>query len=117
MSTTKSEPLTPAQTEKFRRKLSEQQQQLQTQLRRLEVELTATNRDEEANDGYGDDAKQDQTRQRLVELIKTHRERLENTEAALLRIENGTYGIDPKTGAPISLARLEALPTAVYGMK
>ena len=33
-------------------------------------------------------------------------------DAALRRIENGTYGIDEETGEPIDPARLEALPTA-----
>lgn len=33
-------------------------------------------------------------------------------DAALRRIDNGTYGIDEVTGEPIDPARLEALPTA-----
>jgi RNA polymerase-binding transcription factor DksA len=33
-------------------------------------------------------------------------------EAAIERIENGTYGIDEVTGAPIDPARLEAVPAA-----
>src|ERR1700675_3430663 len=34
------------------------------------------------------------------------------SEAAIERIENGTYGIDEVTGAPIDPARLEAIPEA-----
>jgi RNA polymerase-binding transcription factor DksA len=37
---------------------------------------------------------------------------LRELQAALERIDNGTYGIDENTGAPIDPARLEALPTA-----
>jgi RNA polymerase-binding transcription factor DksA len=37
---------------------------------------------------------------------------LSELQAALERIDNGTYGIDEVTGAPIDPARLEALPTA-----
>ncbi|HSM66263.1 MAG TPA: hypothetical protein VK860_08165 [Ilumatobacteraceae bacterium] len=33
-------------------------------------------------------------------------------DAALRRIENGTYGIDEETGEPIDPERLEAIPTA-----
>lgn len=33
-------------------------------------------------------------------------------EAALARIDAGTYGIDERTGDPIDPARLEAVPTA-----
>ncbi len=37
---------------------------------------------------------------------------LREIEAALERIENGTYGICEVTGEPIHRARLEAIPTA-----
>ncbi len=37
---------------------------------------------------------------------------LAEIEAAIERIENGTYGIDEVTGAPIDEARLEAIPVA-----
>jgi RNA polymerase-binding transcription factor DksA len=43
-------------------------------------------------------------------------ERLESDlaeiEAALQRLDDGTYGIDETTGEPISPDRLDALPTA-----
>ena len=37
---------------------------------------------------------------------------LAEIEAALQRLEDGSYGVDEVTGAPIDRARLEALPTA-----
>jgi RNA polymerase-binding transcription factor DksA len=37
---------------------------------------------------------------------------LAEIEAAIGRIDNGTYGIDELTGAPIDPARLEAVPEA-----
>jgi RNA polymerase-binding transcription factor DksA len=37
---------------------------------------------------------------------------LAEIEAAIGRIEDGTYGVDEDTGAPIDPARLEALPQA-----
>jgi RNA polymerase-binding transcription factor DksA len=37
---------------------------------------------------------------------------LAEIEAAIGRIDEGTYGIDEVTGAPIDPARLEAVPTA-----
>lgn len=37
---------------------------------------------------------------------------LAEIEAALQRLEDGNYGVDEVTGAPIDRARLEALPTA-----
>ena len=37
---------------------------------------------------------------------------LAEIEAALQRVDEGTYGVDEVTGEPIDPARLEALPTA-----
>ena len=37
---------------------------------------------------------------------------LAEIEAALQRLDDGTYGIDEETGEPIDPARLEAFPTA-----
>jgi DnaK suppressor protein len=45
-------------------------------------------------------------------LSASHAEYLREIESALERIENGTYGLCEKTGQPINLARLEAIPTA-----
>jgi RNA polymerase-binding protein DksA len=47
--------------------------------------------------------------QRLLEDLKG---RLEEVEAALKRIEEGSYGICEKTGRPIPVERLEAYPAA-----
>jgi RNA polymerase-binding transcription factor DksA len=44
-------------------------------------------------------------------LEQLERELLE-LQAALERIDNGTYGVDEVTGEPIDPARLEAMPTA-----
>jgi RNA polymerase-binding transcription factor DksA len=40
------------------------------------------------------------------------RNQLTEVEAALQRLDDGTYGIDEVTGAPIAPERLEAVPTA-----
>lgn len=42
---------------------------------------------------------------------------LEALEKALARIENGTYGYCETTGNPISIARLEARPTATLSIE
>ena len=39
-------------------------------------------------------------------------EQLSELQAALARVDDGTYGIDEVTGEPIDPARLEAIPTA-----
>ena len=40
------------------------------------------------------------------------RHQLEEVDAALARVDDGTYGFDENTGEPIDPARLEAWPTA-----
>ncbi|MBM7644287.1 YteA family regulatory protein [Scopulibacillus daqui] len=51
-------------------------------------------------------------REKDLTLRNFAREELEDINAALERMEKGTYGIDEKTGEAIPYARLEALPTA-----
>jgi len=42
---------------------------------------------------------------------------LAQADAALVRIDNGTYGICEDTGRPIGLKRLEAQPTATLSVE
>ncbi|TCP29110.1 TraR/DksA family transcriptional regulator [Scopulibacillus darangshiensis] len=51
-------------------------------------------------------------REKDMVLRKFSHEELDDIKAALGKIENGTYGIDEKTGKKIPYARLKALPTA-----
>ncbi len=52
-----------------------------------------------------------------LELMDSERRLLEEIEAALNRIQTGTYGICEGTGKPISKARLEAQPWARYSVE
>lgn len=45
-------------------------------------------------------------------LLESLRANLDEVDAALARIDDGTYGIDEVTGEPIDAERLEAFPTA-----
>ena len=45
----------------------------------------------------------------ILEQLETE---LAELQAALERIDNGTYGVDEVTGEPIDPARLDAIPTA-----
>ncbi|WP_367390467.1 TraR/DksA family transcriptional regulator [Lewinella sp. LCG006] len=113
MSTRSETNLTQEQLEDLRERLEDKQSRLATELKRLEEEeLPNLYREEESNDGYGDDAKNDQIRQRIVAQIKRRRSDLQAVQAALGRMENGTYGLDQRTGDPIRFERLQALPTA-----
>jgi DnaK suppressor protein len=57
--------------------------------------------------------------ERSIELRTRDRQRklIANIDGALRRIEEGAYGYCEETGEPISLARLEARPTARYSLE
>lgn len=61
---------------------------------------------------WADAAAYQQNQRRTVGLAIQQRERLAEVEAALKRLEDGTYGVSEKTGKPIPYERLRALPWA-----
>jgi RNA polymerase-binding transcription factor DksA len=106
-------PLTKEQLATFRQDLERRRNRTQAELEQVrDVDLPRLSDQGAANDGYGDDAKLSQERSRLVELIKVLEKRVSDYEAALLRIQNKTFGIDRLTGEPIDMERLRAAPTA-----
>jgi RNA polymerase-binding transcription factor DksA len=51
-------------------------------------------------------------REKELTILESLEAELAEIQAAIARIEAGTYGIDEETGEPIDPARLEALPIA-----
>ncbi len=51
-------------------------------------------------------------REKELSILESLEAELAEIQAAIARIEAGTYGIDEETGEPIDPARLEAMPTA-----
>jgi RNA polymerase-binding transcription factor DksA len=51
-------------------------------------------------------------REKDVSILEQLEQELEELQAALERIDKGTYGIDEITGKPIAHERLDAVPTA-----
>ena len=51
-------------------------------------------------------------REKDISILEGLEDELAEIEAALQRVDNGTYGVDEVTGEPIDPERLEALPTA-----
>jgi RNA polymerase-binding protein DksA len=62
--------------------------------------------------GFSDRSHSTEERSRLVTLVESHRANLREVEAALARMDAGTYGICVRCGNPIAPDRLEALPWA-----
>lgn len=80
-------------------------------------------RDEQANalaatdDGVkdvGDMSQQDLSQETAFKLGERESKMITEIEDALLRIDDGTYGICAHCGKPIDERRLEAMPTARY---
>ncbi|WP_424932422.1 TraR/DksA family transcriptional regulator [Amaricoccus macauensis] len=80
-------------------------QELMGRLNRIETEL-----DEPASKDSEDRATERETTEVLEDLGVAGMIEVRMIEAALSRIENGTYGICAECGDPISEARLDVLP-------
>jgi DnaK suppressor protein len=101
--------MNPVQVAYFRRKLLKLRADTQHEL----DAISAANANED--DREGDEAdKASASEDREFGLINKDRAHalLSRIEQALTRIDNGTYGYCADTGQPITLARLEAQPTA-----
>jgi len=69
------------------------------------------------NAEYLDEVQEDLKVEKNFIFRKEIEESLEKINNALKRIENGTYGVDSKTGEPIDKARLEIFPEAEDNVK
>jgi DnaK suppressor protein len=87
--------------------LLEAQQQLLEQRRALEL-----GRESEPRGDAADQAELSLQQALLAERIEAHRRRVREIEEALARIEEGRYGLDVTTGAPIGFERLTVEPWA-----
>jgi RNA polymerase-binding protein DksA len=63
---------------------------------------------------FGDSATNETDREIALSRLSTEQDVLYEVEAALKRIEEGTYGICERTGKPISEARLKSVPWTRY---
>jgi len=91
-------------------------ERLHTEQERLD-KLLSTLRHEHERDGaihqLGGDAAADTTSETTYLGVRQDlQQQVKNVDAALKRVDAGTYGIDELTGEPIDPARLEAEPTA-----
>jgi DnaK suppressor protein len=104
----------PVSNEQLRESLLRERARLLEHMNRLgESEYKGT--------GYGnhiaDDATETYEQSKDVSLRRNEAALLEQTEHALRKFEQGTYGICESCGAPIDRARLKAIPYALYCLK
>lgn len=105
-------------TEPYRNALESEKQRVESLVNDLRHELG----DESESQGAGELAAYDQhpadrasdtfEREKDLSILEGLEHELAEIEAALERIEAGTYGVDEVTGDPIAAERLDAWPTA-----
>jgi DnaK suppressor protein len=102
------------QKEYFRRKLANWRDEI---LRESRETLAALQTENENHPDLADRASSETDR--AIELRARDRQRklISKIEAALARIEDGTYGYCEETGDPISLRRLDARPIATLSLE
>ncbi len=117
---------TPKRTDldlnEFRRRLLKERARLIAAHRREERDIRSENKDasEDELSAYStfDPAENEDTAAILADVERfeawdeNEKEILRQVDAALARLEDGTYGLDEITGEPIPIARLRALPWA-----
>ena len=99
--------------EKFKKILEERVVQLEENIAQLKEELDIVGSDDGVSDledlvSLKNISSKDNT------LLARQEDELKETQYALAKIKNGTYGICEKTGRPIPVERLEANPIARY---
>jgi DnaK suppressor protein len=102
------------QREYFRRKLVDWREAILAESRET---LTALQTESESHADVADRASSETDR--TIELRARDRQRklISKIEAALARIEDGTYGYCVETGEPISIRRLDARPIATLSIE
>lgn len=78
----------------------------------LELTEDGGNQDMADEDGFGEGDTLNVERDRLLVVASDAQARVVEIDAALARVDGGTYGLCEACGKPIPLARLEVLPEA-----
>lgn len=103
----------------FRKKLEKEKAETEKEIERLKssaesVDDNFDDRQSGQDHHPGDVASDAQMKKTDYTLLEKQREKHKKIEAALERIESGTYGICLVTGKPIQKERLEAMPYAMH---
>ena len=107
--------LTKEQIEELRKLLLQKKKET---LERIENFLKDSSLKVSSNVGDEIDvADREMERQRQISLREKESEYLKQIEYALIKIEEGTYGICERCGEPISYERLKARPISIYCIK
>jgi len=110
-----SEPfMNPRQREYFRRKLENWKEEI---LRESRETLENLQEESQNHPDMADRASSESDRALELRTRDRQRKLISKIDAALKRIEDGTYGYCEETGDPIGLARLDARPIATLSLE
>lgn len=102
--------LTPVRLRDFRKELVSMRDDILRTVRKQKV-------DDVDNGDSVDQASQSIEKELMFELSDNERVTLDMIEAAIRKIDNGTFGVCEATQKPISRARLEAIPYCRYSIE
>jgi len=105
----------------FKEKLENEKKDSEKEIERLKasaesIDSNADDRQSSQDHHPGDVASDTQMKKTNFTLLEKQREKHKKIEAALERIESGTYGVCLVTGKPIKKERLEAMPYAMHSV-
>ena len=103
--------LTPAKIKEIRKNLVSMRDDMLRTVRKQQVEEGVDNGDSV------DQASQSIEKELLFELSDNERTTLDMIDAAIRKVDNGTYGLCEATQKPIGRARLEAIPYCRYSIE
>jgi RNA polymerase-binding protein DksA len=113
---------TQKELDELRASLLKEQEELQAQLAEIETSTFSTNQSDLTGEtGYDEEYADSGTatfeREKDLSLENNVRDLLAKIEKALVRMDEGTYGICERCGNPIEKARVKALPYASLCIK
>lgn len=105
----------------FKEKLLKEKEESEKEIERLKssaesIESNSDDRQSGQDHHPGDVASDAQMKKTNFTLLEKQREKHQKIEAALERIEAGTYGVCLISGEPIKKERLEAIPYAMHSV-
>lgn len=111
--------LSEGELDHFKEKLNQQKEETREEIENLKssaesVDENADDRQSGTHHHFADVSAENQMKKTSYELLEKQRDKLKKIDAALERIESGTYGICIATGQPIQKERLEAIPYAMH---
>jgi DnaK suppressor protein len=98
----------------IRKRLEEERAELLSQIDSLQMENQNQQDDYGVGNHLADDASELFLRERNIALRGNAEELIAQIDAALQRMDQGSYGICARCGKPIAEERLEALPHATF---